>query len=90
MKRPAVSVIEEIDAEVTTRKPAKAELTNTPDKPKREYKGIHRTTVYIPQETHELIRRVAFDHRLKEHDIIMEGIALILTQKYGMDVTHNK
>lgn len=84
MKRPAVSIIEEIDAEVTTKKPAKAEPTITANKPKREYKGIHRTTVYIPQETHELIRRVAFDHRLKEHDIIMQGIELVLSQKYGM------
>ena len=59
-----------------------ANASSAPQKaaPKRRYEGTYRTTLYIPEAVHEVIRRVAFDHRVKEHDLFLQGIDLMLAQ----------
>jgi hypothetical protein len=49
---------------------------------RRPRPGIVHTSIYLPDAIHEALRQVAFDERLKIHDLIMEGVELVL-RKHG-------
>jgi len=39
------------------------------------------TSVYLPEAAYEALRRVAFDERCKIHDLLMEGVGLVLRKR---------
>jgi len=43
--------------------------------------GIIHSSVYLPQAVYEALRRVAFEERVKIHDIVLEGIGLALRKR---------
>lgn len=78
-KRPNLSFIDDTAENASEAAPA------APTAPSRKREaGITRTTLYLPDAVHETIRQVAFTHRLKPHDVIMQGIDLVLRTQYGM------
>lgn len=73
------------DLDKTLAAPAEKNLP-TEAAPKRRYAGTYRTTLYIPEPVHEVVRRIAFDHRVKEHDLFIRGIDLMLREHgYSID-----
>ncbi len=75
-KRPSM-----IDAMMNPEPPAEAApaAPPTPAKPKPD---VQHTSVYIPRGAHERLREIAFHERVKMHDLIMEGLDLVI-QKRG-------
>jgi hypothetical protein len=43
--------------------------------------GIKHTSVYLPEAAYEALRQVAFDERLKIHDLLIEGVELALKKR---------
>jgi hypothetical protein len=43
---------------------------------------VHHTSIYVPKVAYRKIREIALTHDAKPHDVIMEGIDLVLA-KYG-------
>jgi hypothetical protein len=65
---------------------------STPTAPKRvsvtgaARKQIERATVvhsslYLPEPVYEALRKIAFEERLKIHDVVLEGIDLALRRR---------
>ena len=50
----------------------------TPSKPKAD---VQHTSVYIPRAAYERLREVAFAERVKMHDLIMEGLDLVIEKR---------
>jgi hypothetical protein len=42
---------------------------------------IKHTSVYLPEAAYEALRQVAFDERRKIHDLLIEGIELVLKKR---------
>jgi hypothetical protein len=42
---------------------------------------IKHTSVYLPEAAYEALRQVAFDERRKIHDLLMEGVELVLKKR---------
>jgi hypothetical protein len=49
-----------------------------PPKPKVE---VQHTSVYIPRPVYERLREIAFHERLKIHDLIMQGLDLVMIER---------
>jgi hypothetical protein len=80
-KRP--SIIDDLDLTDT---PTAATSSNVvplshPAKPKPNPE-VHHTSIYVPKVAYRKIREIAVIRDAKPHDIIMEGIDLVLA-KYG-------
>ena len=43
--------------------------------------SIIHSSVYLPEAVYEALRRVAFEERVKIHDIVLEGIELALRKR---------
>jgi hypothetical protein len=43
--------------------------------------GIVHSSVYLPEAVYEALRRVAFEERRKNHDIVLEGIQMALRKR---------
>jgi hypothetical protein len=43
--------------------------------------GRYATSVHLPEAAYEALRQVAFDERLKIHDLLMEGVELALKKR---------
>lgn len=43
--------------------------------------GIVHTSVYLPEALYEGLRRVAFEERVKIHDLVLEGIGMALRKR---------
>jgi hypothetical protein len=43
--------------------------------------AIIHTSVYLPQAMHDALREAAFKERRKIHDIVLEGIELVLRKR---------
>jgi hypothetical protein len=41
---------------------------------------IH-SSLYLPEGVYEVLRKVAFDERVKIHDLVMKGIAAVLRRR---------
>ena len=42
---------------------------------------IVHTSLYVPEPVYEALRKIAFEERLKIHDVVLEGIDLALRQR---------
>ena len=51
-----------------------------PPEPPARPKIVH-TSLYLPEGVHEALREIAFHERAKIHDLIVEGIALVLRKR---------
>ncbi len=43
--------------------------------------SIVHSSIYLPEPVYEALRKIAFDERLKIHDLVMEGIDLVLRRR---------
>ena len=43
--------------------------------------SIVHTSLYLPEPVHEALRKIAFEERLKIHDVVLEGIDLALRRR---------
>ena len=77
-KRPSM-----IDAMMSPEAPAEA-APAAPVAPAKPKPDVQHTSVYIPRAAHERLREIAFHERVKMHDLIMEGLDLVI-QKRGHD-----
>ncbi len=62
----------------TTRKRTGA--TSAPRK-QAERPSIVHSSLYLPEPVYEALRKIAFDDRLKIHDLVMEGIDAVLRRR---------
>jgi hypothetical protein len=46
-----------------------------------ERPSIVHTSLYLPEPVYEALRKIAFDERLKIHDIVLEGINAALRRR---------
>jgi hypothetical protein len=46
-----------------------------------ERPSIVHSSLYLPQPVYEALRKIAFDERLKIHDVVLEGIDLALQRR---------
>jgi len=72
----------EIPAEVPTAAPANEPMPAV--KPAKQPTTKARTvqqTVYLPPRVYDHLRKVAFDERVKMHDILMEGLSLAFERR---------
>ena len=74
-KRPSM-----IDAMMTPEPEAQAMPLSRPtlSKPKAD---VQHTSVYIPRAAYERLREVAFAERVKMHDLIMQGLDLVIEKR---------
>ena len=43
--------------------------------------SIVHSSLYLPEPVYEALRKIAFDERLKIHDVVLEGIDLALRRR---------
>jgi hypothetical protein len=46
-----------------------------------ERPSIVHTSLYLPEPVYEVLRKIAFEERLKIHDLVLEGIDLALRRR---------
>jgi hypothetical protein len=46
-----------------------------------ERSSIVHTSLYLPEPVYEALRKIAFEERLKIHDVVLEGIDLALRRR---------
>jgi hypothetical protein len=46
-----------------------------------ERPSIVHTSLYLPEPVYEALRKIAFEERLKIHDVVLEGIDLALRRR---------
>jgi hypothetical protein len=49
-----------------------------PARKRTERPSIIHTSLYLPEPVYEALRKIAFEERLKIHDVVLEGIDLAL------------
>ena len=68
---------------------AKRRIRNTPERhdatgatrKQTERPSIIHSSLYLPEPVYEALRKIAFDERLKIHDVVMEGIDAVLRRR---------
>jgi len=48
---------------------------------RRQLADVQHTSVYIPRAAHDRLREIAFVERCKIHDLIMQGLDLVIAQR---------
>jgi hypothetical protein len=48
---------------------------------KNERSSIVHSSLYLPEPVYEVLRKIAFEERLKIHDLVLEGIDLALRRR---------
>ncbi len=74
-KRPSM-----IDAMMAPEPPVAAPMV-APVAPPKAKPDVQHTSVYIPRPAHERLREIAFHERVKMHDLIMEGLDLVIEKR---------
>ena len=74
-KRPSM-----IDAMMAREPPVAAPMV-APVAPPKAKPDVQHTSVYIPRPAHERLREIAFHERVKMHDLIMEGLDLVIEKR---------
>jgi len=46
-----------------------------------ERRSVIHTSLYLPEPVYEALRRIAFDERVKIHDVVLEGIDAALRRR---------
>jgi len=54
--------------------------TSVAQKPTERSSVVH-SSLYLPEPVYEALRKIAFDERLKIHDLVLEGIDLALRRR---------
>jgi hypothetical protein len=62
----------------TTRR--RADATDAGHKP-TELPSIVHTSLYLPEPVYEALRKIAFEERVKIHDVVLEGIDAALKRR---------
>lgn len=52
-----------------------------PAKPRAPRPDVQHTSVYIPRAAYERLREIAFSERCKIHDLLMQGIDLVIAER---------
>jgi len=60
--------------------PKHAGVTGAPRKQAERPPIVH-TSLYLPEPVYEVLRKIAFEERLKIHDVVLEGIDLALRRR---------
>jgi hypothetical protein len=65
---------------------AKRSISTTPKRvgaigAARTHPSVVRSSLYLPQPVYEALRQIAFDERLKIHDVVLEGIDAALRRR---------
>jgi hypothetical protein len=47
----------------------------------KERPSIVHSSIYLPKPVYETLRKIAFDQHVKIHDLLMEGIDLVLRRR---------
>jgi hypothetical protein len=48
---------------------------------KNERASIVHSSLYLPEPVYEALRRIAFEERVKIHDVVLEGIDTVLRRR---------
>jgi hypothetical protein len=64
----------------TTTAPKHARSTGAARTPNERPSIVH-SSLYLPEPVYEALRKIAFDERLKIHDVVLEGIDLALRRR---------
>jgi hypothetical protein len=51
------------------------------DRKQTERPSIVHTSLYLPEPVYEALRKIAFEERVKIHDVVLEGIDLALRRR---------
>jgi hypothetical protein len=51
------------------------------DRKQVERPSIVHTSLYLPEPVYEALRKIAFEERLKIHDVVLQGIDLALRRR---------
>ena len=46
-----------------------------------ERPAVIHSSLYLPENLHEALRKIAFDERLKIHDLVLEGVDNVLLRR---------
>ena len=60
--------------------PKRSAVNGTAGKQMERPSIIH-SSLYLPEPVYEALRKIAFDERLKIHDVVMEGIDAVLGRR---------
>ena len=60
--------------------PRLADATGAPLKQPERLAIVH-SSLYLPEPVYEALRKIAFEERLKIHDVVVEGIDLALRRR---------
>lgn len=52
-----------------------------PPKPRAARPDVQHTSVYIPRAAYERLREIAFAERCKIHDLLMQGVDLVIAER---------
>jgi hypothetical protein len=53
----------------------------SPAKPRAARPDVQHTSVYIPRAAYERLREIAFSERCKIHELLMQGIDLVIAER---------
>lgn len=56
-------------------------LQAAPAKPRAPRPDVQHTSVYIPRPAYERLREIAFAERRKIHELLMQGIDLVIAER---------
>ena len=62
-------------------RPRHAGATGAARKQTERRPSIVHTSLYLPEPVYEALRKIAFEERLKIHDVVLEGIDLALRRR---------
>ena len=63
------------------RSPAKRSGAPVASRTAMEASAMVHTSLYLPGPVHDAMRRIAFDERVKIHDLVIEGIDAVLKRR---------
>jgi hypothetical protein len=56
----------------------------------REAPATVHTSLYLPGQVHDALRKIAYDERIKIHDLVIEGIDAVLKRRGYQSVESRK
>jgi hypothetical protein len=62
---------------------AEHEAARMPDKPRQD--ATPHTSIYLPRKVLKVIKQLALDHDVKPHDLLVEGVNLMLRPRPPLD-----
>lgn len=77
-KRP--SIIDSLPLQSDSPAPT-AEIVNLAANRRAKNPDVQHTSVYIPRTAHDRLREIAFVERCRVHDLIMEGLDLLIASR---------